>query len=36
VAGTGGARDAEKDEEGLATVTHFAGNMAGLMRKVFV
>jgi len=35
VAGAGGARDAEKDEEGLATVTHFAGNMAGLMNKVF-
>ena len=35
-AGTGGARDAEKDEEGLATVTNFAANMAGLMQKLFV
>jgi len=35
VAGAGGARDAEKDEEGLATVEHFAGNMAGLMKKLF-
>jgi hypothetical protein len=34
-AGTGGARDAEKDEEGLATVRNFAKNMAGLMKKVF-
>jgi multimeric flavodoxin WrbA len=36
MAGTGGARDAEKDEEGLATVTNFAANMAGLMQKLFV
>lgn len=36
MAGTGGARDASSDEEGLATVTNFANNMAGLMRKVFV
>ena len=36
MAGTGGARDAEKDEEGLATVTNFAENMAGLMQKLFV
>jgi len=35
-AGTGGARDAEKDEEGLATVTNFAENMTGLMQKLFV
>jgi len=35
VAGAGGARDAEKDEEGQATVEHFAGNMAGLMKKLF-
>jgi multimeric flavodoxin WrbA len=35
VAGTGGARDAENDEEGLATVTHFAENMTGLMKKIF-
>ncbi len=36
VAGAGGARDAGKDEEGLATVEHFAGNMAGLMKKLFI
>jgi multimeric flavodoxin WrbA len=36
VAGTGGARDAENDEEGLATVTYFAENMTELMKKVFV
>jgi len=36
MAGAGGARDAETDEEGLATVTNFAGNMAGLMQKLFV
>ncbi|HYB21119.1 MAG TPA: flavodoxin family protein [Thermodesulfobacteriota bacterium] len=35
-AGTGGARDAEKDTEGLQTVTNFAQNMAGLMKKLFV
>jgi multimeric flavodoxin WrbA len=35
MAGTGGARDAEKDEEGLATVTNFADNMAAVMRKIF-
>lgn len=35
VAGTGGARDAENDEEGLATVTNFANNMADLMKKVY-
>jgi multimeric flavodoxin WrbA len=34
MAGTGGARDADKDEEGLATVTNFAENMAGLMKRV--
>jgi len=36
MAGTGGARDAEKDEEGLATVVNFANNMAAVMRKIFV
>ena len=36
IAGTGGARDAENDEEGLATVANFADNMAGLMQKLFV
>jgi multimeric flavodoxin WrbA len=35
MAGAGGARDAEKDEEGLSTVTHFARNMACLMNKVY-
>ncbi len=35
MAGAGGARDAEQDEEGLRTVTHFAQNMAGLMKKIF-
>jgi len=34
-AGTGGARDAEKDTEGLQTVTNFALNMAALMKKLF-
>ena len=34
-AGAGGARDAEKDTEGLTTVTNFALNMAGLMKKLF-
>jgi len=36
VAGTGGARDAEKDEEGLSTVVNFANNMTELMKKVFI
>lgn len=35
MAGAGGARDAEKDEEGLATVINFANNMANLMKKIF-
>lgn len=35
MAGAGGARDAQNDEEGLATVTHFAGNMVTLMRQVY-
>jgi multimeric flavodoxin WrbA len=35
VAGAGGARDAEKDEEGLATVSNFAENMADVMGKLF-
>ncbi len=35
-AGAGGARDAEKDTEGLQTVINFASNMAGLMKKIFV
>lgn len=36
VAGAAGARDAEDDEEGLATVVNFANNMTELMKKVFV
>lgn len=35
MAGTGGARDAQDDEEGMATVTNFAGNMVKLMRQVY-
>jgi multimeric flavodoxin WrbA len=35
-AGTGGARDAEKDTEGIQTVANFALNMGGLMKKLFV
>lgn len=34
-AGAGGARDAEKDTEGLQTVANFAQNMAKLMKKLF-
>ncbi len=36
MAGTGGARDAENDEEGLATVVNFADNMASVMQKIFI
>jgi len=36
MAGTGGARDAENDEEGLATVVNFANNMAAVMHKIFI
>jgi multimeric flavodoxin WrbA len=35
MAGAGGARDAENDEEGLATVVNFANNMADVMQKIF-
>lgn len=35
MAGAGGARDADQDEEGMAIVTEFAGNMAGVMKKIF-
>jgi multimeric flavodoxin WrbA len=35
MAGAGGARDADQDEEGLQTVSNFAHNMAALMKKVF-
>ena len=34
-AGAGGARDAEKDAEGIQTVTNFGHNLAGLMKKLF-
>ncbi len=34
-AGAGGARDAEKDAEGIQTVINFAQNMAALMKKLF-
>jgi multimeric flavodoxin WrbA len=34
-AGTGGARDAEKDAEAVQTVTNFSQNMANLMKKLF-
>lgn len=36
MAGAGGARDAESDEEGLVTVTNFADNMADVMQKIYV
>jgi multimeric flavodoxin WrbA len=35
-AGAGGARDAEKDAEGIQTITNFAQNMAKLMKKLFL
>jgi multimeric flavodoxin WrbA len=35
LAGAGGARDAEADEEGLRTVTNFAINMAQVMGKIY-
>jgi multimeric flavodoxin WrbA len=35
-AGTGGARDAEKDTEAVQTVTNFAQNMARVMKKLFL
>jgi multimeric flavodoxin WrbA len=35
-AGTGGARDAEKDAEGIQTITNFAQNMARVMKKLFL
>lgn len=34
VAGTGGARDADQDQEGLDTVSHFADRMGDLIRKL--
>ena len=36
IAGAGGARDADQDEEGLATVSNFANNMAVVMQKIFI
>jgi multimeric flavodoxin WrbA len=35
-AGTGGARDAEKDAEAVQTVTNFAQNMARVMKRLFL
>ena len=35
VAGARGARDADKDEEGMTTVTTFTENLVHLMRKLF-
>lgn len=35
VAGSRGARDAEKDEEGMDTVKNFAKHMAHVMKKLF-
>lgn len=35
MAGAGGARDAENDQEGLDTVVNFAGNMVQVMNKIF-
>jgi hypothetical protein len=35
MAGAGGARDAEKDTEGLQTVINFSHHMAKLMKKLF-
>jgi multimeric flavodoxin WrbA len=34
-AGAGGARDADRDQEGMLHVTNFAHNMAGVMKKLF-
>jgi hypothetical protein len=34
MAGTGGARDADQDEEGLTHVTNFAQNMARVLTKM--
>jgi multimeric flavodoxin WrbA len=36
MADTGGARDAQNDEEGMTTVENFAENMADVMQKIFV
>jgi len=35
MAGTGGARDAQNDEEGMTTVENFAENMSDVMQKIF-
>lgn len=35
MAGARGARDAENDEEGMATVNNFASNMAHVMKKMY-
>jgi multimeric flavodoxin WrbA len=34
LAGAGGAKDLEKDEEGIRNIKHFAGEMAWLLRKI--
>lgn len=35
LAGARGARDADKDEEGMATVVNFANNMAQVMKRIY-
>ena len=35
MAGNGGARDAQNDEEGMTTVENFAENMSDVMQKIF-
>ena len=35
LAGTGGSRDADKDEEGMSTVENFTNNMAHVMKKIY-
>ena len=35
MAGAGGSRDAESDEEGLTTVVNFARNMSHVMNKIY-
>jgi len=35
MAGAGGARNAEEDEEGLSTVVNFSNNMVQVMKKIF-
>lgn len=35
MAGAGGSRDADQDQEGLATVENFSRNMAHVMKKIY-